>query len=98
LAHLGDVPAVDQITNTSINEQPAIRVLGHYQGAIGDMGNQQYLRYVIQRGDIYYMFTLYAVSANGIPQSMMTADILPLQENDIALFEQMMATIKFNDR
>jgi hypothetical protein len=92
----GDVPAVDQTTQVEINGQPATRVLGHYQGAIGGMGYQQYLKYVIQRGDVFYTFTLFAVDALGIPQEMMT-ETLPLREGDTELFDQMMATIKFKD-
>jgi hypothetical protein len=92
----GDVPAVDQTAQVDINGQPATRVLGHYQGAMGDMGYQQYLKYVVQRGEFFYTFTLYAVNALGIPQEMMT-EILPLRESDTALFEQMMATMKFKD-
>jgi tetrahydromethanopterin S-methyltransferase subunit C len=92
----GDAPTVDQITETDINGQPATRVMGHYVGAIGDMGYQQYLRYVIKKGDMFYIFTLYAVDALGVSSSMMT-DILPLRENDITLFEKMMATMKFKE-
>jgi hypothetical protein len=92
----GDDPAVDQITETEINGQPATRILGYYQGAIGDMGFQQYLRYVIQKGDVFYMFTLYAVDALGVPSSMMT-EKQPLRENDIAVFEQMITSVKFKE-
>lgn len=92
----GDNPTVDQITEADINGQRARRELGHYQGAIGDMGFQQYLRYVIQKGDVFYIFTLFAVDARGVPSSMMT-ETQPLRENDITLFEQMMATMKFKD-
>jgi hypothetical protein len=92
----GDVPAVDQITETNIDGQRATRVLGHYLGAIGDMGYQQYLRYVLQKGDVFYTFTLYAVDALGVPSSMMT-ETLPLRESDTALFEQMMTTLKFKN-
>lgn len=91
----GDHPAIDQITDVSIDGQPAKRVLGHYLGAVGDMGFQQYLKYNIQKGELFYTFTLYAVDAFGVSSSMMN-ETLPLQEDDIALFEQMMATLKFN--
>ena len=92
----GDNPAVDQTAQVVIYGQSATRILGHYLGAIGDMGYQQYLKYVVQRGEVFYTFTLYAVNALGIPQEMMI-DILPISESDIALFEQMMATMKFKD-
>lgn len=91
----GDVPAVDQIEQTEIDGQPAVRVSGHYLGAMGDMGLQQYLGYVIQKGEVFYMFTLYALDARGVPQEMMNEPVA-LSENDIALFEQMMASLKFN--
>jgi hypothetical protein len=91
----GDDPAADERADTEIGGQPARRIVGHYQGAVGDMGFQQYLRYVIQNGDTYYMFTLYAVDALGVPPEMINAE-LPLRETDIELFEQMMATVTFN--
>ena len=92
----GDVPAVDQITDVSIDGQKAKKVLGHYLGAIGDMGYQQYLKYIMQKGDVFYTFTLFAVDALGVPSSMMN-DTLPLGENDLRLFEQMMTTMKFKE-
>lgn len=91
----GDRPAVDQVTDVSIAGLPAKRMLGHYLGAIGDMGYQQYLRYVIQKGDVFYSFSLFAVDARGLPAHRMT-ETLPLREEDVAQFEQMMATLKFN--
>lgn len=93
----GDRPAVDQIIQVEVNGKSGDRILGHYLGAIGDMGHQQYLRYVFEDGALYYTFTLYAVNTLGIPQEMMSIDPLPLSENDIQLFEQMMATLKFNN-
>lgn len=92
----GDMPAVDLVTDVSIDGQPAKRVLGHYLGAMGDMGYQQYLKYIMQRGDMFYTFTLFAVDALGVPSSMMT-ETLPLGENDLRLFEQMMTTLKFKE-
>jgi hypothetical protein len=95
MAQHGDTPAVDQITDVSIDGQPAKRVVGHYVGAVGDMGLQQYLGYIIQKDNAYYGFRLVAVDALGVPASMMT-ETQPLREDDIALFEQMMATLKFD--
>jgi hypothetical protein len=92
----GDDPAVNELTEIEIDGQPATRVLGHYQGAIGDMGFQQYLRYVIHKGDVFYMFTLVAVDALGVPPSLMS-ERLPLREDDLELFEQMIATVKFKE-
>lgn len=80
--------------DVSIDGQPAKRVLGHYLGAIGDMGVQQYLKYIIQKGDMFYTFTLFAVNALGVPSSVMT-ETLPLSGNDLSLFERMMATMEF---
>ena len=60
------------------------------------MGKQQYLRYVIQKGDLFYMFCLYALDAQGVPSNMMD-ETLALRESDIALFEQMISTLKFKD-
>ena len=90
----GDNPSVDERMKIAVDGQQAVRVLGYYPGAIGDMGHQQYLRYVIHRGDVYYMFTLFAINALGIPQEMMS-EKHPLQESDVQLFEQMIATLKF---
>ncbi len=58
------------------------------------MGYQQYLKYIIQKGDMFYTFTLFAVNALGVPSSMMI-ETLPLGENDLRLFERMMATMEF---
>ncbi len=91
----GDHPAIDQITDVSIDGQPAKRVLGHYLGAVGDMGLQQYLKYIMQKGNVFYTVTIYAVDALGVSSSMMN-ETLPLQKDDIALFDKMKATLKFN--
>ena len=87
---------MDQISEANIDGQQAKRVLGHYSGAYGGMGKQQYLRYVIQKGDLFYMFCLYALDAQGVPSNMMD-ETLALRESDIALFEQMISTLKFKD-
>ena len=92
----GDNPAVNEITEVRIDGQTAQRIIGHFQGAIGDMGFQQYLKYVIQKGDIYLMFTLHAVNARGVPPDMM-AETLPLQKDDVEIFEQMIASLKFSE-
>jgi hypothetical protein len=90
----GDQPAVDRVTDVSIDGHPAKRVLGHYLGAMGGMGYQQYLKYLIQKGNWFYAFTLVAMDVNGVPSNMMN-DQLPISEGDISLFERMMATLKF---
>jgi hypothetical protein len=92
----GDRPAVDQTTDVIIAGQPAKRLTGHYLGAMGDMGFQQYVRYTIQKGDLVYSFTLLAVDVRGVSQNMMT-EPLPISETDLRLFEQMMANLKFNE-
>ena len=90
----GDWPAVDQVSDVSIAGQPAKRVTGHYLGALADMGFQEYVKYIIQKGDLFYSFTLLAVDARGVPSNMMTERI-PIGEEDLRLFEQMMATLRF---
>jgi hypothetical protein len=92
----GDRPAVDQVENVIIAGHPAKRLTGHYLGAMGDMGFQQYVRYTIQKGDLFYSFTLLAVDARGVPSNMMTERI-PISEDDLRLFEQMMATLRFTE-
>ena len=67
----GDRPAVDQVSDVSIAGQPAKRVTGHYLGALADMGFQEYVKYIIQKGDLFYSFTLLAVDARGVPSNMM---------------------------
>jgi hypothetical protein len=59
------------------------------------MGWQHYLSYIFRKGELFYMFTLCAVDAKGVPQSMM-AEEFPLRPTDVTLFEQMMATLEFN--
>ena len=90
----GDRPAVDQVSDVSIAGQPAKRVTGHYLGALADMGFQEYVKYIIQKGDLFYSFTLLAVDTRGVPSNMMTERI-PISEDDLRLFEQMMATLRF---
>jgi hypothetical protein len=92
----GDRPAVDQIADVNIAGQPAKRLTGHYLRFLGDMGFQQYVRYTIQKGDLFYSFTLLAVDVRGVPQNMMT-EPLPISEADLRLFEQMMATLIFDE-
>jgi hypothetical protein len=92
----GDRPAVDEITDVIIAGQTAKRLTGHYLGAMGDMGFQQYVRYTIQKGDLFYSFTLLAVDARGVPSNMMN-DQLPISEEDLELFEQMINSLKFKE-
>ena len=90
----GDRPAIDQVSDVSIAGQPAKRITGHYLGALADMGFQQYVKYIVHKGDLYYSFTLVAVDARGVPSSMMSEE-LPIRDEDLRLFEQMMATLRF---
>ncbi len=92
----GDRPAIDQVEEVTIAGQPAKRIRGHYLGALADMGFQEYVKYIIQKGDLFYSFTLVAVDARGVPSNMMTEE-LPISEEDLRLFEQMMATLSFNE-
>lgn len=92
----GDRPAVDQVESVIIAGHPAKRITGHYLGALADMGFQQYIRYIIQKGDLFYSFTLLAVDARGVPSNMM-AERIPISEDDLRLFEQMMATLRFTE-
>ena len=92
----GDRPAIDQVEEVTIAGQPAKRITGHYLGALADMGFQQYVKYIIQKGDLFYSFTLVAVDVNGVPSNMMN-DQLPISEEDLELFEQMINTLKFKE-
>jgi hypothetical protein len=90
----GDCPFVDEVTPVAIAGQNATRILGHYAGAIGDMGFQQYLMYVFHHGEVYYVFTLFAIDAKGMPGVTM-GEVQLLRANDVALFEQMLGTLTF---
>ena len=92
----GDRPAIDQVSDVSIAGQPAKRITGHYLGALAGMGFQQYVKYIIQKGDLFYSFTLVAVDVKGVPSNMMN-DQLPISEEDLELFEQMINTLKFKE-
>jgi hypothetical protein len=72
----------------------ATRVAG-YMGAIGGSIPQRYLRYILRHDDRYYVFTLFALGRGAKNECCST--IWPLNENDIALFDQILGTLKFTN-
>jgi hypothetical protein len=89
----GDCPFVEDVATVEIAGLPATRIEG-YIGSIGGNVPQDYLTYVIERGTRYYNFTLYAGAA---PDADPTADPAPLAAEDVAVFEQMLATLQFSE-
>jgi hypothetical protein len=87
----GDCPVIETTEAVTVAGQPAAKLTG-YIGAIGGNTPQQYQSYVFARGDLYYTFTLYALPTGFVPTDNV---IQPLQPEDIALFEQMLATLQF---
>lgn len=92
----GDCPEISEVGEMEIAGYPAKRVLGYYAGAIGDMGFQEYLRYIIQKGDTYFSFTLFAVDAKGMP-GVINGDVVPLESEDITRVDTLVMTIQFDD-
>ncbi len=83
---------IEDTSTVEVAGQTATRLSG-YIGAIGGNIPQQYVTYVIPRAGRYYSFTLYALPSSATPSSN---DIVPLDEADVALFEQMLATLTFS--
>ena len=72
----------------------ATRVEG-YKGAIGGEIPQRYLQYILKHDNRYYSFTLSALRRDANHECCSV--IWPLKENDIALFEQLLRTLSFNN-
>jgi hypothetical protein len=87
----GDCPVIETTSTESVAGLTATKYTG-YMGAVGGNVPKQYVSYVFTRDELYYTFTLYAV-----PLTFTTDDtsIQPLQPEDVALFEQMVATFQF---
>jgi hypothetical protein len=88
----GDCPVVESSTPTTIAGLDATKVEG-YIGAIGGEIPQQYLRYILRHDNLYYSFTLWALGRDA--KNECCSVIYPLDENDIALFEQILDTLTF---
>jgi hypothetical protein len=87
----GDCPLVENTESTTLAGLQATKVTG-YIGAIGGNIPQRYLRYILQRNNRYFIFTLYALSYKATMNDVAT--IRPLYESDIVLFEQVLKTFK----
>ena len=82
---------VDQVTIAGVH---ATRLQGHISSG-GRRIPQQFVQFVVQHGNLYYTFTLYALSVN---QKSGAVDVIhPLKSEDAALFEQIMHTVSFMD-
>ncbi len=94
LACRGDCPVVEKTLQAEINGLPATRIEG-YIGAIGGNIPQQYVTYFLPRGERFFAITLYALGFGG--QSDDLATIRPLNEDDVAMFEELLATVSFTN-
>jgi DNA-binding CsgD family transcriptional regulator len=90
----GDCPFVEKIEPATIAGIEAKQITG-YIGAVGGGTPQRYMRYIFQQNNRYYIFTLYVLSFHASGNE--PATIYPLNENDIALFEQVLETFKFTN-
>jgi hypothetical protein len=87
----GDCPVIETSETVVIGNNEATKLAG-YIGAIGGNIPQQYQTYVFERGGRYYSFTLYAL---GRSETAEETEIQPLAAEDVALFEQMLRSLRF---
>lgn len=87
----GDCPVIESSEAVQVAGQPATKLAG-YIGSIGGNIPQQYQTYVFEREGRFYSFTLYALERS---ETVEGTDIQPLAAEDVALFEQMLATLRF---
>lgn len=87
-------PVVESSNPTTIAGLDARKVEG-YKGAIGGEIPQRYLRYIVEHDNLYYSFTLWALGRHA--QNKCCSVIYPLDENDVALFEQILDTVAFTN-
>lgn len=90
----GDCPVVEQTESAVVDTFPATRMTG-YIGAVGGNIPQQYVTYFLPRGERFFAITLYALGFGG--QSDDLATIRPFNEDDVAMFEQLLATVSFTN-
>jgi hypothetical protein len=88
----GDCPLVESINPATVAGLDATRVEG-YKGAIGGEIPQRYLQYILKHDNRYYSFTLWALRRDA--KNECCSIIWPLNDNDIALFEQLLNTLTF---
>ena len=93
LDYRGDCSPVETTEAVTIAGIESTKVTG-YIGAM-EATPQRYLKYIMRQGSRYYSFTLYALGFSSKKECC--AIVWPLQEEDIALFEQINATVKFTD-
>jgi hypothetical protein len=72
----------------------ATRISG-YIGAIGGNIPQEYVTYVVEFGDRYYIFSLWAVEFDARASSQ--TDIWPLSSLEVERFDEMMQTLKITE-
>jgi hypothetical protein len=90
----GDCPVVESINPAAVAGLEATKVEG-YKGAIGGEIPQRYLQYILKHENRYYSFTLWALRRDA--RNECCSVIWPLNVNDIALFEQLLGTMRFID-
>jgi hypothetical protein len=89
----GDCPVIEASEPAEIAGYGATKLTG-YIGAIGGNIPQQYQTYVFGQAGRFYSFTLYALERSETPAG---DDIHLLQAEDVALFEEMLATLRFTE-
>ena len=88
----GDCPLVENTEPATVAGLEATKVTG-YIGAVGGIIPQRYLQYILKHDNRYYSFTLWALRRDA--KNECCSVIWPLNDNDIALFEQLLNTLTF---
>ncbi len=86
----GDCPIVDTISELQLSGFPAKKLTG-YIGAVGGNIPQEYVAYVIEYGQGYLVFVLYALGLD--IEEAGNEGIWPLDTGDVELFEEIIASV-----
>jgi hypothetical protein len=89
----GPCPVLETLEEVTVAGQAATKITG-YIGAIGGNIPQNFLMYIFERENRYYSFSLYALGDYEPTDDWSTQ---PLRLEDVALFQQIMATMRFHD-
>jgi len=91
----GGCPIIESQEWITLAGHKALKLRGYIGGDGAIKTPEQYLEYVIQRGELYLSFRLYAVGYAEVPVD--PAKIATLLEADILQFEKIMESLEFTE-
>ena len=87
----GDDPFIESTSDIQVSGYPA-KLLTGYIGAVGGYVPQQYRKIIVERGDLYFIVTLYALGLHATEGDI--SQIAQLVPEDVPIFNDMVTTLQ----